>query len=132
MKAIFLILSFIFLFSCSSPAPEKAKMSVKQTAEVMMELRLANAAYNIYHNQMAEGDKDWKPYQAEIFKRLKIQPDDFSSSLKIHSQNPDSILLMDSLIMEKLETKSRKEIQPGIDTHHPIKKYKGQINRKSS
>jgi hypothetical protein len=132
MKAIFLLISLVVLISCSHPTPEKAKMSVKQTAEVMMELRLANAAYNIYHNQMAEENKDWKPYQAEIFQRLKIQPDDFSSSLKIHSQNPDSILLMDSLVMEKLETKSRKEIQPGIDTHHPIKKYKGQINRKGS
>lgn len=132
MKIPVFILTTVAVISCTNPTPDKAKMSVKQTAEVMMELRLANAAYNIYHNQMAEKEKDWKPYQAEIFQRLKVQPDDFSSSLKIHSQNPDSILLMDSLIMEKLETKSRKEIQPGINTHHPIKKYKGQINRKSS
>jgi hypothetical protein len=118
--------------ACSNESSqETAKMNVKQTAEVMAELRLANAAYNLYHNQMEEKDRDWKPYQAEIFQRLKVQPADFSSSLKIHSQYPDSILLMDSLIMGKLEAKSRKEIQPGIDTHHPIKKYKRQIHRQS-
>jgi hypothetical protein len=130
MKASYIFLITFIFASCSNEAnQEKAKMNVKQTAEVMAELRLANAAYNLYYNQMEEKDRDWKPYQAEIFQRLKVQPTDFSSSLKIHSQNPDSILLMDSLIMGKLEAKSRKEIQPSIDAHHPIKKYKRQIHR---
>jgi hypothetical protein len=130
MKAT-LIFLIIFLFaSCSNePKQEKAKLNIKQTAEVMTELRLANAAYNLYHNQMAEKDRAWLPYQSEIFQPLKVQPEDFSSSLKIHSQYPDSILLMDSLILEKLKIKSRKEIEPSIDTHHPIKKYKRQIHR---
>ena len=133
MKASYIFLITFIFASCSNEAnQEKAKMNIKQTAEVMTELRLANAAYNLYHNQMAEKDRAWSPYQTEIFQRLKVQPEDFSSSLKIHSQNPDSILLMDSLILVKLEVRSRKEIQPGIDAHHPIKKYKGQINRKSS
>ena len=130
MKAICIFLISFFCVACSNePSQEKAKMNIKQTAEVMLELRLANAAYNLYHNQLEEKDRDWTPYQAEIFQRLKVQPEDFSSSLKIHSQNPDSILLMDSLILEKLKIKSRKEIEPSIDAHHPIKKYKRQIHR---
>ncbi len=130
MKATCILLIVFMLAGCSNEAnQEKAKMNIKETAEVMTELRLANAAYNLYHNQMAEKDRAWTPYQTEIFQRLKVQPEDFSSSLKIHSQNPDSILLMDSLILEKLKIKSRKEIQPGIDANHPIKKYKRQIHR---
>jgi hypothetical protein len=130
MKAICIFIISFFCVACGNESnPEKAKMNIKQTAEVMTELRLANAAYNLYHNQMAEKDRAWSPYQSEIFQRLKVQPEDFSSSLKIHSQYPDSILLMDSLILAKLEVKSRKEIQPGIDAHHPIKKYKGQVHR---
>lgn len=133
MKTTCIFLMCLMFVACSNETkPEQAKLTIQQTAEIMTEMRLANAAYNLYHNQMEEKDRDWKPYQAEIFQRLKVQPEDFSSSLKIHSQNPDSILLMDSLILVKLEVRSRKEIQPGIDAHHPIKKYKGQINRKSS
>jgi hypothetical protein len=130
MKAICIFIISFFCAACGNESnPEKAKMNIKQTAEVMTELRLANAAYNLYHNQMEEKDKEWKPYQTEIFQRLNVHPADFSSSLKIHSQYPDSILLMDSLVLAKLEVKSRKEIQPGIDAHHPIKKYKGQVHR---
>ena len=130
MKAISILLIAIIWVACSNnTTPDKAKMNIKQTAEVVLELRLANAAYNLYHNQLEEKDRDWTPYQAEIFQRLKVQPEDFSSSLKIHSQYSDSILLMDSLILAKLEMKSRKEIQQGIDAHHPIKKYKGHIHR---
>ena len=107
MKTISTLLIAIMWVACSTnTTPDKAKMNVKQTAEVMLELRLANAAYNLYHNQLEEKDRDWAPYQAEIFQRLKIQPADFSSSLKIHSQYPDSILLMDSLILiAQLSTK---------------------------
>lgn len=119
----------LLMFSCDNPEPEKAKINIKQLANVVMELRLANAGFNLYYNQMQEKDKHWEPYQAEIFQRLKLNPADVTSSLKIHAQNPDSILLMDSLILVKLEAKSRKEIQPGIDAHHPIKKYQRQIHR---
>ncbi len=127
-----LLIATLWVACSNNPKSDKAKMNVKQTADVVLELRLANAAYNLYHNQLEEKDRDWTPYQAEIFQRLKVQPEDFSSSLKIHSQYPDSILLMDSLILTKLEMKSRKEIQPDIDAHHPIKKYKGHIHRQGS
>ncbi len=131
MRFIFISLLTLLISACGNdPKPKfQAKMNVRESAKVLLELRLANAAYNLYYNQMPDSNKNWIPYQTEIFQRLKVQPEDFSSSMKIHAESPDSILMMDSLILVQLEQKSRKEIQPSIDAHHPIKKYKGQIHK---
>ncbi len=134
MRFIFSLMAMLVISACSNDQKPKvqAKMNVRETAKVLLELRLANAAYNLYYNQMPDSNQKWMPYQTEIFQRLKIQPEDFSSSMKIHAESPDSILMMDSLVLVQLEQKSRKEIQPSIDAHHPIKKYKGKIHKERS
>jgi hypothetical protein len=111
------------------PKLEHPPLNVQKMSLIVQELRIMEAAYGMHYQQIDSLKTGWKPFHNEVFKRLNVSEEDFQKSVTYFSQFPDSLMLMDSLIIARLEPLSRQGVRPEGPGQKGIPKNKSAIHQ---
>ena len=128
------ILAFILsvVTSCSnSEAPQRPPLGLEKVSMVVQELRIMEAAYGKHYQQIDSLKTGWKPFHLEVFKRLQVTEEDFKKSMDYYTLFPDSLLLMDSLIIRRLEPQSGERLDHRVPGQKHIPHYQPKVDQES-
>ena len=128
------ILAFILSVatSCSnSEAPQRPPLGLEKVSNVVQELRIMEAAYGMHYQQIDSLKTGWKPFHLEVFKRLQVTEEDFKKSMDYYTLFPDSLLLMDSLIIRRLEPQSGERLDYRVPGQKHVPNYQPKVDQES-
>ncbi len=131
-KLTFFAAMMTILSACSSS--EKATrppLGLEKVSLIVQELRIMEAAYGMHYQQIDSLKTGWKPFHLEVFKRLGVSEDEFKKSLDYYTLFPDSLLLMDSLIIHRLEPLSGERLSKGIPGQKHIPNHQPKVDQES-
>jgi len=130
--SLILLISSIAFWGCQeAPKLEHPPLNIQQMSLVVQELRIMEAAYGMHYQQIDSLKTGWKHFHNEVFKRFGVTEEDFQKSVSYFSQFPDSLMVMDSLIIARLEPLSRQGVRPLGPGQKNVPKNKATINQKS-
>ena len=120
----------LLLTSCAEQnAPTRPPLGIEKVSMVVQELRIMEAAYGMHYQQIDSLKTGWKPFHEEVFKRLAVSKEDFTTSLAYYTLFPDSLLLMDSLIIHRLEPLSGERLNKRVPGQKHIPHYQPKVNQ---
>lgn len=102
MKNYLLILSF-FLFTCSNPPPTENILSDTEFEDVLKQIHLSEAAFQLNKMQDIKGAKlTLKNNYHAICSQYKISNSDLQNNLNYYAKNPEKIEKIYRNLLEKL------------------------------
>ena len=123
------VLAFLLTSCAEQNAPTRPPLGIEKVSMVVQELRIMEAAYGMHYQQIDSLKTGWKPFHEEVFKRLAVSKEDFTTSLAYYTLFPDSLLLMDSLIIHRLEPLSGEGLNKRVPGQKHIPHYQPKINQ---
>lgn len=123
----------LYMSACQNkPQLERPSLDLEKVSLVVQELRIMEAAYGMHYQQIDSTKTGWKPFHLEVFKRLAISEEQFNRSIAYYTQFPDSLMMMDSLILKRLEPLSGQGLNNRIPGQKHIPQHQPTINQKRS
>jgi len=101
-----LLLLIIFLVSCktntSSDAYTKAPIPEDKFVKVMVDVRLAESIIRKQSSKGKNTENITKKLYASLFEKYSITQNEFESSIKLYSSNPDKMYEINEKVVENL------------------------------
>lgn len=131
-RIVLYALTLVMAAACSnSDSPQRPPISLDKVSLVIQELRIMEAAYGMHYQQIDSLKTGWKPFHLEVFKRLGVSEEDFKKSMEYYTLYPDSLLMMDSLIIHRLEPQSGERLNKGIPGQKHIPNHQPKVDQES-
>lgn len=116
----FMLLTVLLLVSCktdtSSRAYTQAPIAETEFVKILVDVRLAESIIRKQSSKVENTENITRQLYASIFEKYGITQDDFESSIKLYSSNPDKMYDINEKVVEKLsklesEVKSQKSVE---------------------
>jgi Domain of unknown function (DUF4296) len=107
-----LLLSVLALGCQGEVFKEKPPLDKTQLVPIVADLRILETSYALRYQQVDSNVVQLQSYQQEIFDRYQVSKEAVRNSIAYFAAQPDSMKVLDSLVMIKLEEKL-KSLQKG-------------------